>query len=209
MDTPSFFFFICFCRASSRRLLLIVQYLQPPLSSLSIPHFQASVRSNMLCFFRLFLLRSTSFLLFLIYFLPSEFKVRCPHRVPLFPVGEPSWSPGNGNHTQDSWGHFWTHICHGWEPRIPHKGWCAFQVCSCTLYRDGQYTLTFAYKHWNSQWNCSLSLWCNPHMDGLEWNQPSINKSWYINHGNPTIFVVPASFYTTVSIIGDNSLPGL
>lgn len=55
------------------------------------------------------------------------------------PLGEPSWSPGNGDNTADCWGHFWTYICHGWESWIPHKGWCGFwrlcvQVCIFTTF---------------------------------------------------------------------------
>ena len=63
-------------------------------------------------------------------------------------AGKPSQSPGNGNHSPDRSGHFWTYICYGWEPRIPYKGlWeisiccvCScVHVCSCHPHRDAQF----------------------------------------------------------------------
>lgn len=41
-------------------------------------------------------------------------------------IGEPSRFPRDGNHTPDLRGYLWAHICHGWEPRVSHKGWSAF-----------------------------------------------------------------------------------
>lgn len=50
------------------------------------------------------------------------FSLTCSYLLSIFPTGEPSWSPGNGNHTPDCRGYFRAYICHGWEFRIPHKG---------------------------------------------------------------------------------------
>lgn len=46
------------------------------------------------------------------------------NRVCFLLIGEPSRSRRDGNHSPDIRGHIWTYICHGREPRIPHKGSC-------------------------------------------------------------------------------------
>lgn len=106
-------------------------------------------------------------------------------------VGEPSWSPGNGNHPPHRWGYFWTYICDGWEPWIPYKGWCEFQIvclhaCICSAVAHTEMCLLhFALTHCdafsgNSAWTSKVIL---------TWQGWAINKWWYINHDNPAIFL--------------------
>lgn len=55
--------------------------------------------------------------------------------------GEPSRFPGDGNHSPDLRGHLWTHICHGWEPRISHKGWSALPHSSVVVASAESYSV--------------------------------------------------------------------
>lgn len=86
-------------------------------------------------------------------------------------VGEPSRPPGNGNHPPDLRGHFRTYIRHGWEPRIPHKGWWEFS------------SLNTHYETFSGNW--ARVLWCNPHMDGLS----GVSRA-SINHDIQTMLIL-------------------
>lgn len=128
---------------------LTIVHSPPSMSSLAISLYQPTIGTNLhytsLWETTLFLFKSKS---------PStllSFTILCSllliPRVWIYPalhmflsrlfllVGEPSWSPGDGNHPADRRGHLWTHICHEREPRIPHKGWCGFPCVSVHMYR--------------------------------------------------------------------------
>ncbi len=123
-------------------VLTLTVHLPPSLSSLAISLNQPSVGTNLLYNS----LWETALFLFkwkasLLSFLPLFCLLTSSQGQHLFLthmflsclsllVGEPSRSSGNGNYPQDLRGYFWTYICHGWEPRIPHKGWCEFPCTS-------------------------------------------------------------------------------
>lgn len=186
MNTHTSFFIFYFYRVSPPVLTLTV-HLPPSLSSLTISPYQPSVATNLLYNSlwetTLFLFKSKASQLFFLllsslldssqgqHLSQSGFTLVLLPRLFFFLVGEPSRPPGNGNHPPDLRGHFRTYIRHGWEPRIPHKGWWEFA------------SLNTHYETFSGNW--ARALWCNPRMDGLS----GVSRA-SINHDIQTMLIL-------------------